>query len=281
MNFDQVVLRAMNRQPQDRYPSVSALAKDLLPFASDRARAIWSSEFEVDRTSMPAPSADSPNYENAAVPLATTMGSAASELASASEKPRGRRGTWIAIGLASMVAVAVAAVGVSRSGSHAQSAPMRATTHAASVPPPATHVDPPAPTTYHLALSVNPATAVIVLDGQPAGTGHVERDFARDGTSHDMRVSAEGFEGQQLTFRDAPPPDHLDLVANSRPPTPVAPTPPVPVPPPGEHGGHVHSGHAHGEEPHSGTHGSAQANPGGNSGGTTPPTSANGAPILN
>ncbi len=44
--FDAVVARAMHRDPARRYPSMRALGRALLPFATERDRAIWSEELE-------------------------------------------------------------------------------------------------------------------------------------------------------------------------------------------------------------------------------------------
>ncbi len=44
-NFERVVLRAMSRTPEERYPSVRALAAALLPFASPKQSARWEEEF--------------------------------------------------------------------------------------------------------------------------------------------------------------------------------------------------------------------------------------------
>jgi serine/threonine-protein kinase len=45
--FEALVLRAMSRARDDRFPSVKALGQALLPFASRRTRAVWSEEFGV------------------------------------------------------------------------------------------------------------------------------------------------------------------------------------------------------------------------------------------
>jgi serine/threonine-protein kinase len=42
--FDEVVLRAMSRNPRERFPSVRAFGAALLPFARERERVAWSAE---------------------------------------------------------------------------------------------------------------------------------------------------------------------------------------------------------------------------------------------
>jgi hypothetical protein len=44
-DFERIVLRAMARQKNDRFPSVAALGRALLPFASPRTRTIWEPQF--------------------------------------------------------------------------------------------------------------------------------------------------------------------------------------------------------------------------------------------
>jgi hypothetical protein len=43
--LEQVILRAMNVDPRQRYPSVTSLGRALLPFASGRARLLWTEAF--------------------------------------------------------------------------------------------------------------------------------------------------------------------------------------------------------------------------------------------
>lgn len=49
--FERIVVRAMSKDPEERFPSMSALGEALLPFASERARVIWTPVFRgsVDR----------------------------------------------------------------------------------------------------------------------------------------------------------------------------------------------------------------------------------------
>lgn len=43
--LDEIILRAMRREPEQRYPTVHALGSDLLNFASKRTRTVWQDEF--------------------------------------------------------------------------------------------------------------------------------------------------------------------------------------------------------------------------------------------
>jgi len=84
----------------------------------------------------------------------------------------------------------------------------------AASPPPAAPV-PPAPRSYAAAVVVEPATARIELDGAAAGQGRFERTFPVDGAQHTLVISADGFETHTVSFRDAPPPARITLVARA------------------------------------------------------------------
>jgi serine/threonine-protein kinase len=51
--FDEVVLRAMRRDPLARYPSVAALGVALLPFASEEGRRLWERELTTAALAVP------------------------------------------------------------------------------------------------------------------------------------------------------------------------------------------------------------------------------------
>jgi len=76
---------------------------------------------------------------------------------------------------------------------------------------------------------VEPPTARIALDGAASGAGRFERTFTADGATHTLVISADGFESHTVSFRDAPPPAHIALVAHAPkviPPPPAPPRPP-------------------------------------------------------
>ena len=111
-----------------------------------------------------------------------------------------------------LAAVAVVAFRFLRSdddgGKRAPAAP------AAARPAPAAPVA-PAPRRYAAAVVVEPPTARIELDGAVTGQGRFERTFPVDGADHTLVISAEGFETRTLSFRDAPPPARITLVARA------------------------------------------------------------------
>ncbi len=53
--FDEVVLRALHRDPSKRFASVRELGASLLPWASDEVQERWASEFGVDPSALPMP----------------------------------------------------------------------------------------------------------------------------------------------------------------------------------------------------------------------------------
>jgi serine/threonine-protein kinase len=66
--LDGIVLRAMSRNPADRYPSVHALGAALLTFASPRTWAVWGAEF----CGFDAPLGGTRADDSSAAPRATT-----------------------------------------------------------------------------------------------------------------------------------------------------------------------------------------------------------------
>jgi hypothetical protein len=55
--FEAAVLRAMATDRDERYPSMRAMARAFLPFASSRARSVWAPMFEEGGT-VPPPRSD-------------------------------------------------------------------------------------------------------------------------------------------------------------------------------------------------------------------------------
>lgn len=67
------------------------------------------------------------------------------------------------------------------------------------------------PESFMLELQVDPAGAEIVLDGSHIATGSFTTRLPRDGSSHELRVSAPGFIDTRIWFIDAAPPKQLRL----------------------------------------------------------------------
>jgi hypothetical protein len=98
------------------------------------------------------------------------------------------------------------------------------------------------PRTYAVAVRTVPATATITFDGDEVGAGAFARELVQDGVTHRLAVRAPGFAPASIVFRDAPPPEVIELVpleVPSVPKTPRTPTSARPPPdtrtPPGVH----------------------------------------------
>jgi serine/threonine-protein kinase len=85
--FEHVILRAMARQPADRFPSTRALGRALLSFASDRVRSNYADELEHDEQPISPPLSPA---TSAASGLGTTLGESV-HLRDSSRRPPGRR----------------------------------------------------------------------------------------------------------------------------------------------------------------------------------------------
>jgi hypothetical protein len=69
----------------------------------------------------------------------------------------------------------------------------------------------PRPESFALELQVEPVGAEIVLDGSHIATGSFATRLPRDGSRHELRVSAPGFIDTRIWFIDAAPPKELRL----------------------------------------------------------------------
>jgi len=71
---------------------------------------------------------------------------------------------------------------------------------------PETHANPvPSPKRFTVRVRAEPASALISIDGVEIGKGRIAREFAADGRSHRLLVTAPGYESQEITFENAPP----------------------------------------------------------------------------
>jgi serine/threonine-protein kinase len=86
--LERVVARAMSRLPWDRFPSVRALGRALLPYASPKARAIWEETFASDA---PSGAAAEPARDSHTMPASDPLVRVASPIAA--KAPSGDSGT--------------------------------------------------------------------------------------------------------------------------------------------------------------------------------------------
>ena len=253
--FEATILHTMALSPDHRYPSMRALGEALLPFASERARTIWtptmmgttsgrvpalvSGPYERVPTSQPGSRRSAPptpvSSHGSAAPFRITGSGppmhvsqmapplVASTAPGMAHTPPGRSGSATMYVVLALLLVGISATGV---GVYYVRA---------SHDVPSTTTPPPAPTTggARLELSTQPPSASVELDGVPIGTGHVDRTLPDDVAEHRIRISAEGYEPCQLTFTSKlPPGGTITLKRASATPTADAPRTATP-----QHGG--------------------------------------------
>ncbi|MDO9018347.1 MAG: serine/threonine-protein kinase [Myxococcales bacterium] len=231
--FERAILRALERDPANRFASVRDLGRELLTWAGPETRMVWDRVFgspsvvpmappvaDGPALRTPAP-ASAPPRSDPALALGDTLQPGANLIA---PKPaRSRRGLALALAAAAVAGV-VALVAVRRPAPHAPA--VAPTVQAAPTPV--------APPRYEVEVEVTPATATLALDGEAAATGVLRREFPRDGSAHTLRVAAPGYETQSITFRDAPPARIITLAAVPAPavsPAAVAPVAAAPAAP--------------------------------------------------
>jgi serine/threonine-protein kinase len=195
--FERLLMTAMATKPDHRYPSMKELGRALLPFAGARTRARWEPIFGEALSSTDLPSTY-PGHGMAALaePLAITHDGPHTTARPAPPAGRSRLflmgGVLLVLSAGIMVALTV----------RDRPAPITAEKIALdSVEPP----PPPVVPKYDVSLSVTPATATIEIDGRTAGTGSFAGTFAKDGTRHVVRISADGYQPKTIELVDGPP----------------------------------------------------------------------------
>jgi serine/threonine-protein kinase len=212
-----VVQRCLEKDPDNRFPTINNLAAALKPFVDVSHRSLPFADTLDEGSMRPSPfSASAPEQQ------VRTGGEFAGTNGGGPSAAPSRARTWAAIGLASILVAMAAAVW--HRGTPAQ--PVAATG--------------PAATTYHVSVHTNPVTARIRFDDEGPTSGPFVRDLPRDGQPHTLVVEADGFESREASFRDVAPPLEVTLKAlwqqapAGEPPPQAAPAPSsevVPVPP--------------------------------------------------
>lgn len=241
--FEAVIVKAMSLRAEDRFPSMRALGEALLPFASERARMIWSPTFAstgprsaptpqdgtqiILRPSVTARNAAGPSahpslapagtshsgvqptslHPSATPPPGTHDGTPSYSLGGrsfpGSAPPKKSGGAGIAMVVGLLVAT-LAVVGVALVKFAGK--PATAGTSADVTSAPGGSVAAPEASSYAVAIHVVPESAAFELDGVPAGTGSLSRSLPRDGRKHVLRVSAPGYETILVELDEAHPP---------------------------------------------------------------------------
>ncbi|MFN9811906.1 MAG: protein kinase domain-containing protein [Deltaproteobacteria bacterium] len=248
-----VVMRALERDPARRWPSIAALGHALLPFASAGTRSSWAAAFacgtpdsmlleeaaserEVAATVTgpssprevlsgtptvvgPRARSQTPPGEPRLSPLPALPASPSTD--TPAPTPPVRSATpWVAGG-ALVVMVMLGLVASSLVGSSvvapAPEPPSRAEARLAPLPAAADPPPPPPPpTAYRAELRVRPESATIALDGVEIATGTWSATLPLDGRAHHLVVRAEGYEPAEVSFTDAPPRSELELARSPR-----------------------------------------------------------------
>jgi serine/threonine-protein kinase len=223
--LEAAILRAMQLEPAQRFPSVLEFGRAILPFASAGAREHWapvmtgaagdqaavglaptmaSLATPVSRTGGTMPQAATPPP-----PAVTTFSQSAGQIAT----PGPRRSRFVIGGVLVAAAGAAAFLFVTSNGNK-PAADSVATTGAiketAPAPTPAS-APAPAPAWYRVKVAAVPATAHLELDGRTVKVGRIDEELAVDGVEHALTVTAPGFTAATLKFRDRPPTDQVTL----------------------------------------------------------------------
>lgn len=204
--FAAIVMRTLARNPEDRFPSVSALREALAPWRGATLSGVAGftsapppgvptapqirRDEALARTATPLPPALTtlPNgTPDPRVPGAPILPSSTPVTPTVIEVPAARdsRPMVIAVGAVALVAVAAIFAVVSTR----TPAPQGHTTTAPTPPPPAERVA----TRVVFSVQATPATATILIDGEVVGTGRAEVVRPKDNERHQLEIRAEGY----------------------------------------------------------------------------------------
>jgi serine/threonine-protein kinase len=222
--LEDILLRMLAFSPADRYASLLLAGRALLPYADDKMRATLANAFKD-------PAADSGGATQAAPPPTTISHQYITTFQETAAEVAGHSGPGArASQRAKMVFALIAGVGIAGSLGLALSHRTPSPTPAAVVPvavdlggkvappspapPPA---QPTAPEPRTIDVRVVPPQAAIVLDDQPAVSGHLQTTLpGSDRAAHVLRISAPGHHSREISFGPgtAPPPQvTLELLA--------------------------------------------------------------------
>jgi serine/threonine-protein kinase len=197
--IERVILKAMARARDDRYPSVRDFGRALLPFAGARARVQWSPTFgdrgELEEES-PEQQPEAALREPGVGPALTIGGRESIRV------PRRPSTLLFAAGGVFLIAAAVLVFALFPRSNRVQVVAPEPEPPPIEKPPPVE--EPQNPGTYTVAVEVDPKAAAFLLDGEPAGNGSFRRELPKDGREHTLIVSLEGYDQTRIVFRDSP-----------------------------------------------------------------------------
>jgi len=207
-DFERVILRAMARQKNDRFPSVGALGRALLPFASPRTRTIWEPQFGTmsapKNQDVTVPDLPRTPYEE----TGGTLGQSASALGTGA-LPGGRP-----LGLAwwSLASVTALLFGLGLTFGATRLVSYSKNLESSSDEGEVVEGVGASAGSYTVSVKVTPVDASIELDGRQIGSGGFTSTFKADGKRHTLRVTAAGHETRTFEFdATSPPPTSIAL----------------------------------------------------------------------
>ena len=221
--LEQVVLRAMATQPENRFQTMAEFGAALLPFASPRLQAVWGPMFQRAEILGPRAAFAEAAYAEPVTPAGATYESRAgiTGVPAGDRKPQRSAAFAMVVVLAVLLGGFAAYVLWPTPVQRVVAVPVTSEAPAADeeVPPP---LDLPTPTTFKVSLTVTPAHAQILIDGEVTGRGRYDAELPRDGKPHVLQIRARGYRRHESTFTDTPPPSTIALTPWRRAKAPVA-----------------------------------------------------------
>ncbi len=213
--LEEILLRMLAFAPADRYPSLLAAGRALMPYAGEKVRTTLANAFkDPTAETVLAPPTGQPTAV-VARKNNTTFQESAAEI-SVQVEPGGRSGRRGKVIFAIIAGVGIAGSVVLGLRRHSPS-PGRAATPATVASGVNAGTSGPAPVPERAAtpeprtvdVRVEPSQAEIALDDQPAVQGHLRATLpAGDHAAHVLRISAPGHRTREISFAPgtAPPP---------------------------------------------------------------------------
>jgi tRNA A-37 threonylcarbamoyl transferase component Bud32 len=243
-DLERIITRAMMREPDDRFPSVLALANELLEVADERTQTLWQPRLARQGAEKKAAKSEvGPVSGDAATELdaGTTITRAGKKVEAASGFDAARAEETGDEEAEDAVTELVAATSVSggkrKSGERGAKRSRRGAIYLGvaavvaaliwqavpggqpSRPPAEASAAAATPSSYEVAVQTEPPSAELVLDGTTRGTGRMKVGLPLDGRAHHLVVKAEGYVSKRFSFRDAPPPARVELERSPQVPT--------------------------------------------------------------
>jgi serine/threonine-protein kinase len=205
--LEQLILKAMAAEPQQRFPTTRAFGRALLEFASDRVRGNYADEFAEEAA--PAVPAAAP-AANRPLALGTTLRESVHERDTARPVSRRRTLSLPVFGTLILGAGLVAALGFrlsQRSNAEPPAAPAPVVSSApAAAAPSAVGAPPAVPAVSRKQLLSEPAGAAVHLDGKLVGRTPMSLEVPA-AAAIEVELVLPGFETARRTIVTADPPE--------------------------------------------------------------------------